>query len=388
MRWLILIILLPLLLGGAQASPSGCMVAGADVAASLAGATTCLDIPAGVYAIGPGTGGAWLNAPQDGLEIRGAGMGLTVLRITSPLTLTSDMAALRLFGVAQQVHDLTIDLGGGHSGAGSLAGISVYGSGAQGAYVGRAERATIERVEVLGGYSATGAGGYGVGTYRAASDQGGAQYVTIRDCLIHDSPATAIGVNSSYNTIAHNTIARVGTNGLSHGLYMQGGYNVVEGNTIDRASGWSIHGYKQVPSIDASGDRYIGNTSTNPGSGHIVVNGTGGAPGTRYATISGNVLRNTAGRRTQYGIWCNGVPCLIAANVLEDVVCHDRRGLDPGLGRQRDRWQSDHHVGRGAGWPDQLRGRARVRAGHDDQRQRAEPGHRRGRGGHGELTRS
>jgi DNA-directed RNA polymerase subunit A' len=64
------------------------------------------------------------------------------------------MAIVRLFGVGQSIRDLTIDMGAGHTGAGSLLGISVYGSGGIGPHVGRGLRATIERVELTGGYSA------------------------------------------------------------------------------------------------------------------------------------------------------------------------------------------------------------------------------------------
>jgi parallel beta helix pectate lyase-like protein len=324
------ILFLPLVASSAQQPQGACVVAGTDVPAALAEAQAgarCLELPAGIYSVGAPVAGAWLNADADNLEVRGAGEGKTVLQITSPLTLTQDMAVLRLFGVGQRVHDLTIQLSSGHSGAGSLAGISVYGSGALGTYQGRAERATIERVEVIGGYSATGAGGYGIGTYRGYLDQGGAQYVTIRDCFIHDGPATAIGINSNSNLILNNHIARVGLNGFSHGVYAQGGNNLYEGNTIENASGYSFHGHKQVPSLDGSGDRYIGNLSLNPGSGHIVINSTvnGSNPGlpagaqlTRYATISGNTFRNTLGHRAG-GIWCNGVPCVIDGNVLEDT---------------------------------------------------------------------
>lgn len=333
-RALLLIVFLPLLGEMAQPSSTGCTDASqyTDVPSALAQAeastSKCLYLPTGMYPVGSPTSGAWLNATADRLEIRGDGEGKSILRITSPLTLTSDLAVLRLFGVGQSVHDLTIDLGVGHTGAGNLAGISIYGSGGQGSFAGRAERSTIERVEVFGGYTATGAGGYGIGTYRLYSDQGGAQWVTVRDCYIHDSPSTAIGVNSSQNALINNRILRVGTNTLSHGFYAQGGSNLYEGNIVESATGYSFHGHKQVPSLDGSGDRYIGNTSINPGAGHLVINSAvngsnpnvpTGAPLTRYATIENNVFRNTGGHRTPNAIWCNGVPCLIEGNTLEDT---------------------------------------------------------------------
>lgn len=320
-RYILAIIISIITVLAPRQSPPACVSSGADVAASLASATTCIEIPAGVYSVGVATSGAWLNAAADNLEIRGEGQGVTILRITAPLTLTSDLAVLRLFGVGQHVHDLTIDLGTGHSGTGSLAGISVYGSGAA-AYAGRAERATIERVEVTGGYSGNGSGGFGIGTYRLYSDHGGAQYVTIRDCYVHDSPSTGIGVNSSYNLLLHNRIQRVGASFLAHGFYAQGGYNLYDGNIVENASGYSFHGHKQVPSLDASGDRFVNNLSLNPGGGHLVINGAL----TRSATISNNIFRNTAGRRTPNAVWCNGVPCVIQGNTLEDTFTTNGSG--------------------------------------------------------------
>jgi len=149
------------LAGGAlQTAPAGCVVAGADLPAALAEAQAaparCLEIPAGVYPVGAPSNGAWLNVDADNLAISGAGAGKTIVQITAPLTLTQDMAIVRLFGVGQSIRDLTIDMGAGHTGAGSLLGISVYGSGGIGPHVGRGLRATIERVELTGGYSANG----------------------------------------------------------------------------------------------------------------------------------------------------------------------------------------------------------------------------------------
>lgn len=301
----ILIILLPLILGGAQTAPGGCTVAGSDLAAAVASATVCLEIPAGDYTLS-GSGGVLLQTSAPNLDIGGAGIGQTVIHVTGGVALTQDLIALRLLGAGQRVHDLTIAFGTGYAGPWGTGGISVYTP---------AERVTIERVEITGGYSGDGARGYGIATYQPYNVQGGAQYVTVRDSWIHDGGTSGMVINSSNNTIDNNHVAGVGTNGLSHGLYMQGGYNLVEDNTIEGVTGWSIHGYKQVPNIDASGDRYIGNTSINPGLGHVIVNG----PLTRSATIAQNVFRNTAGRRNTNAVWCNGVPCLIQGNTLEDV---------------------------------------------------------------------
>src|SRR5262249_38720564 len=112
--------------------------------------------------------------------------------ITGTMTLTSDLIVLRLLGQGQSVHDLTIQIdGAGISGPWGVGGVNVYSPAAH---------ALIERIEVVGGYSFDGARGYGIGTYRPWNDTGGAaQFTTIRDCFIHDGPATGIGINSNDN---------------------------------------------------------------------------------------------------------------------------------------------------------------------------------------------
>lgn len=315
---LILAILFILIAPVAQPAPA-CVVATADLVTSLGIAQAgprCLDIPAGVYSVGAATSGAWLNATADNLEIRGAGEGKTILQVTTPLTLTAEFAVVRLFGIGQHVHDLTINLGSGHHGTGNLDGISIYGNGGQGSFVGRAERALIERVEVTGGYSADGSGGFGIGTYRTYDHQAGAQWNVIRDNWIHDSPATGIGVNSNNNLLLHNLIQRVGTNALSHGFYAQGGYNVYDGNTVENATGYSFHGWKKVPSLDSSGDRYVNNISLNPGAGHMIVSGLPGLG--RSVVISNNIFRMTDVRGV-VGLTTDA-PASISENVFEDVA--------------------------------------------------------------------
>ncbi len=320
---IVLTLLIALLVPSQQGAPA-CVVSSSDVAASLVTAQAdpshCLDIPAGVYSVGAATNGAWLNATADNLEIKGAGEGKTILSITQPLTLTADLAVIRLFGVGQRVHDLTLNLGTGHSGSGSLGGISVYGSGGIGSFVGRAERAQIDHIEITGGYSANGSGGYGIGTFRGWDYQGGAQWNTIDDNWIHDTPATGIGVNSSYNIIAHNRLERVGASTLAHGFYAQGGYNLYDGNYVANASGYSFHGYKHVPNLDSSGDRFVNNTSIDPGQGHLIVDSINGATGplNRSAVVSGNVFRNT-GAHASIGLTI-AAPAIVSDNTFEDVA--------------------------------------------------------------------
>jgi hypothetical protein len=309
-----------------QTMPACVSSDGSNIPADLATAqvgSRCLEIPQGTYTISP-TSGEWLNVIADGMELRGAGMGKTIIQTTG-ITLTSSLYLIQLRGKNQHVSDLTIQIGSGYTGNYEIGGVRAYVE---------AEHSLIERVEVSGGYSGNGSNGFGIGTSRLFSTNQAAQHVTIRDCYVHDSPTTGIGINSSNNLILHNRIKNVGTTGLHHGFYAQGGGNLYEGNVIENASGYSFHGHKQVPSLDGSGDRYIGNLSLNPGTGHIVINSTTngsnplvptGAALTRNATISDNTFRNTAGKRSG-GIWCNGVACSISGNSLEDTFVTNGAG--------------------------------------------------------------
>lgn len=298
----------------------GCVVSsGVDIPADLATAqagSRCLELPAGTYPITPASGD-WLGVTVANVEIRGAGIGKTIIQ-TQPITLTGHLYLIASRAANTHIRDLTIQIGIGYSGNYEIGGVLI-GEGAT--------RGRVERVEVAGGYAGNCCGGFGIGTYKSWNQGGGIQDTLIADCWIHDSPTTGIGVASNGNIIRHNRIERVGVGFLRHGLYIQGGNNLFEGNTILAASGYSFHSYKQIPNIDGSGDRYIGNISIDPGAGHLVLNGTPntanpafpvGGPLTRNATITGNTFRNTAGHRS-IGVWANGVPATITGNVLEDI---------------------------------------------------------------------
>lgn len=291
---------------------AGCVSsAGVDIPADLATAqagSRCLELPAGVFSIAPAAGD-WLSVTVANVEIRGAGAGLTVI-LTTGITLTNNLYLIALRAPNAYVHDLSLAIGTGYK--------STYEVGGILASVG-AFHSRVERIEISGGYTGNGGNGFGIGLYQPYDQNGGNQYTTIQDNYIHDGPATGIGVNGSANLLLNNHIARVGTNSFQHGFYAQGGNNLYQGNIVESVSGYSFHGHKQVPSLDGSGDRYIGNLSLNPGTAHIVINSNGSPPLTRYATISGNTFRNTAGKRSANAVWCNGVPCLIEGNTLEDT---------------------------------------------------------------------
>ncbi len=269
----ILLLILSILLAPAQQTTPACAVATSDIAASLVG-VTCLELPAGVYDV-PST-------ITTTASIHGAGAGRTVLRTTGAAY------ALRLVGQRQTIADLSI-----RGDTPATSGLVVASE---------ALSATIERVEVTGAFAAA-----GIETYKQASAP--AQYVTIRDSFVHDIPGNGLLIDSSRNRIEHNTIARVGSGSLYHGMYIQGGDNLIAGNTIEGARGYSLHGWHYVPNMDGSGNIYRDNLSIAPGAGHIVVGGN-----TRHALITGNTFRGTG-----LGIDARA-PVSVLGNTFEDVV--------------------------------------------------------------------
>lgn len=319
------IIFLPLLASSAQTLNSdGCVVASdyADVpsalTASQATPARCLRIPAGEY-VASLTSGNWAAMTADHLDVRGAGEGLTTIRLTDGITLTNNLYLFRLLGVDQHLSDLTIRIGVGYHGTYEIGGVSVYDSASQ---------ATIDHIEVIGGYSGNGANGNSIATYRPWSTASGDQYTRILNCYIHDSPATGIVVNSNHNTIGNTRIERVGVTTLQHGFYIQGGYNLFDHNTVIQASGYNYHAWQKVQRLDGSGNVFRNNISVDPGFQHMIVSGLVsdgvnpaipvGKPLTRSVIITGNIFRNT-GSLQRVGLLTD-VPALIESNIFEDVV--------------------------------------------------------------------
>lgn len=317
MRFFLAALIISILILPVQQPTPVCVIAGSDLAASLADAESgprCLEIPAGVWSISP-AGGSYLNATVDNLEIRGAGVGRTIIS-TQGVTLTAEMQVIRLHGANQKIHDLTIALATSYSGAYGVYGISIYDE---------ATGSTVEDVEVSGGYTPNGSAGAGVALYRTWGHA--AQFTTVRGVWLHDMPTSGVVVNSSNNVFLHNRLERVGASTLAHGFYAQGGYNLYEGNFVSAASGYSFHGYKQVPRMDGSGDIYRDNVSLNPGAGHLIIQGLppdatntdlpSGARLTRYATVVGNLFRNTPGHISDGLLTVE--PATIEGNTFEDA---------------------------------------------------------------------
>lgn len=316
---LILAILTILILPPAQ-PPSGCVSStGVDIAADLAVAeagSRCLHIPAGDYTIQAGA----LQSGVSSLLIYGDGMGRTILHLPDNEIVSAPLAVIKLTGANQTVRDLSIAGGLTPTGSSIRYGISI-GQGATGAH--------IQRVEVSAIYGGTTAGGSGIDLYQPWNTNQGVQAAIVEDCYIHDMPnGTGMIVNSNGNTIHNNRIARTGSTLFQHGLYIQGGYNAIGGNRIERVGGYSLHAWQKVQSIDGSGNVYRANVSIDPGFQHMIVSGllsNGTNPSipsgrmlTRNVTISSNLFRNTASLK-RAGITTD-VPAIISDNTFEDVV--------------------------------------------------------------------
>lgn len=287
----------------------------ADLTTAQAG-SHCLEISAGTFTIAP-TGGDWLSVIMPNVEIRGAGQGKTIIQ-TQGITLTNNLYLIDVHAANTYVHDLTIQIGAGYRTGYEVGGILANLGALQ---------TMIQRVEIVGGYTGNGGNGFGIGMYQPWDQNGGRQGNTVRDCYVHDSPSTGIGVASNENKLLHNHIARVGTTPLQHGFYAQGGYNLYDGNLVENASGYSFHAWKKIPNLDASGDRYVNNVSIDPGFQHMIVSGLNntsnpafpnGKPLTRNVTITGNLFRNTGGRFAAGVV--SDVPALIDGNTFEDVL--------------------------------------------------------------------
>lgn len=164
-------------------------------------------------------------------------------------------------------------------------------------------------------------------------------HALIEDCYVHDSLCNAYGCNSNGNIFrgckAKNAIS---DDAKRHGIYLQGGWNDIINCWFEGWSGYHIHGHKQVPRIDGSGDRFIGCVSINPQFQHLMINTLYNdtapynpevpvdGPCTRHYLIEGCVFRNENGYLCG-GVGLNGVRAIVNGNIFEDVYQSGGGGL-------------------------------------------------------------
>lgn len=358
----------------------------ADLVTAVAAGHKRLYLPAGTYKIVLTTG-TLFNLTSDNTEVFGDGIGKTILQLPASTTLTAALFFFKMAAKHQWIHDLSIQVGAGAAGSFDMIGIAIvtgafyprvtrveiggiYGSSTAGGsginlsqtysqteasttlgttiasgartvtpgsmdgiYVGRrlSIGGTAEDVIVTAitetTFTATFANAHNSSDSVTITSYG-AQYALIEDCLVRDSfKACGFIVNSSNNTFRRCKAVKTGSTSGQHAFYMQGGHNLYEGCDAEGAGGYSFHGYKQVQSIDGSGDKLIGCTSIQPGFQHAIFNSLASNATnpnvpttlqlTRYVQVIGCTFRNLNAVQ-RYGLEVV-VPALIANNVFEDV---------------------------------------------------------------------
>ncbi len=164
------------------------------------------------------------------------------------------------------------------------------------------------------------------------------QEATIENNYFYDNyGATALVINSRGNRILNNTVVKIGLNGNQHGIYVQGGDNLIQGNWLEGVYGYTFHQYSTGDgATDMSGNKYIGNWSIDPTSQHMIVEtaqtNAGGNPLfpvnsslDRYVTVTGNHFIKRSGNFSTTGT--AGVelrvPAIVTDNVFFDTTTNN-----------------------------------------------------------------
>ena len=288
----------------------------AALAVAQASAQRYLYMPAGIYRVSL-TGGRLFDCTAQGLTIAGDGVGLTTIQVDAT-ALVSHLRLIFLQAPNQTVRDMSIVFAPGFSGSYDTSAVEITTG---------ALRWHVADMDISGVWGAGSAGGSGVGCYQDATVGGGQQFGICERVHVHDCPrCSAFGINSNNNTIRQCQAARVGATTQQHGYYCVSGYNLYQQCYAEACSGFSFHAHKQNSAADASGDVYDGCVSVNPGLKHMIVDGTGNPPLTRFVTVTGCVFRGIA-----EGIDMR-VPALIEGNIFEDVRKQGQNAIVIGAG--------------------------------------------------------
>jgi hypothetical protein len=174
----------------------------------------------------------------------------------------------------------------------------------------------------------------------------GSQYAVIEKVRVHDAPkATGFVINSCRNTLRDCVVRNVGSTPRQHGFYVQGGENTFASCQAEGVGGFSYHNHVAVPALDASGNRYLGCLSVNPGAQHLVADAVA-SDGTnpdvpegrfvnRYTEVIGCTFRRTAGASdlsTGVGVSLGAGGGLVSGCVFEDAAQGVYLALSPGRG--------------------------------------------------------
>ncbi len=368
----------------------------AALAAARKSSHARLYLPAGTYLLS-GSRGVRFPVSRDGMEIFGDGIGKTVLRYADNVTLRADVKVFSLQGRNQSLHDLSfvnganmrdggggaglvviavesgafdphlfdLDIagvfGGGNAGG---AGITLYQRASQaesvttlgqdidagkrtvapasmeGIYAGRLLRiggAAPEFVAVAEVTATTCTANF-ANDHRANDavevPSLGNQYAIVERVCVHDAgQATGFVVNSCKNIFRDCLVRNVGRRSTQHGFYIQGGYNSFHACQAEGVGGFSYHNHIAVTALDASGNRYLGCLSVNPGAQHLVADSVPsdganpdvprGQPMNRYTEVIGCIFRRTAGAKspsTGVGVAIGTGGALLSNCVFEDAA--------------------------------------------------------------------
>lgn len=286
-----------------------------DIAAAKATVHHNLYMPTGDYPIG-----ALDLGNCSGLTIWGDGERT---RLISDGAVTSGVLSLLHIYQAQDVvlSDFSVVVQNA-SGAGSIKSIAVDYN---------ALGARLDRIECIGGYGATGAGGSAFDLYQNSAFGGGYSYATINDCTARDLPSgCGMIMNSQGNRVERFTALNCGSTTLQHGMYIQGGENTFSHCLVSQSGGYNFHNYAAVPDRAASFNRYTNCTSIDPVFGHFIatsINASAtnpdvpsGTPLNRGVSLSGCAFRRTKNGPACYNGVGGGVPLLIDGCTFEDAL--------------------------------------------------------------------
>jgi hypothetical protein len=368
------------------------------IALAVAAGTKRVYLPTGIYLISQAQITALstiFNLASDNLEVFGDGVGKTIITMPASISTAGNVSVFLLSGLNQSIHDLSISGASTVSTSGEVNAIKItvgayyshiYNNeiynmnglntaGAAGVDIGATYNAaevstTLGTVIVAGArtvtpasmnkiyagrtltiggttetitvtsitrttFTATFANAHGASDAVTGISNAN-QYTLVENNLIRDSYlATAIICTSSGNTFRKNKIFHIGSNNTQHGLYMSAGNNLIEDNWVEGVSGYSFHQFRTGDHVhELSGNRWMNNTSLNPGTQHMVFSqdtSNGLNPFIpnlddleRYTIVSGNTFKNTAWPATQQaGITSLSgaeIGVLFEQNILEDTT--------------------------------------------------------------------
>jgi hypothetical protein len=163
---------------------------------------------------------------------------------------------------------------------------------------GRGDYKSADNLSLIGDVNISGATGTGVGD-------------VIQNMAVQHAANNCIKLedDESFVTIQNNTLTDCGVTTLEHGIYISGGHDTAQYNTISGTSGLGIQAY-QTSNVAVTYDNIIGNTIGNTAAQCIYVGDGGGQ-------VSQNVCQGQS-----IEIWAKAADQTVTQNVIENVACN------------------------------------------------------------------